>query len=128
MVAQPDEELARICAFLGDTTRELPKWRRDLPSDNVSARRLRKSGLRDALNAVPGATALKSLMPESLRERMKSVWRMRERPRLSEAMQARLASTIDEDLARLSQWLGRPITTNTWHDAVADRPLDWAGT
>ncbi len=91
----------------------------------MSARRLRKSGLRDALNAVPGATALKSLMPESLRERMKSVWRMRERPQLSEAMQARLTAALDPDLEKLGALTGRPISVATWADAVADAPLEW---
>jgi hypothetical protein len=125
MLARPDAELARICAFLGDPTPEPPRWR-DLPASNVSSERLRRSPLREGLVSMRPVRVLVDALPARLREWLKSPWRMPDRPDLSEALRARLVERIDPDLARLSDWIGRPLRCDGWREAVLETPLDWS--
>jgi hypothetical protein len=125
MLARPDAELARICAFLGDPTPEPPRWR-ELPASNVSSERLRRSPLREGLVSMRPVRVLVDALPARLREWLKSPWRMPDRPDLSETLRARLVERIDPDLARLSAWIGRPLRCDGWREAVLETPLDWS--
>src|SRR5262249_26124108 len=100
MVAFPDQELARVCAFLRDRTGEPLHWRAELAAQNVSSERLRASPLRETLLRVPLVRAAKDLLPQALRERIKRLWRYSGRPELSPALRARIEQTIDSDLRR----------------------------
>lgn len=126
LLAFPDAELARICAFLADPTPEAPRWQA-LPAQNVSAERLRRSAARERLVALPPVRALIDRMPPALRETLKRPWRMRERPALSDAMRARLVSRIDPDLAMLSEQTGLTLSCESWRRVVRDAQLDWSG-
>ncbi|MGH0032169.1 MAG: sulfotransferase family protein [Myxococcota bacterium] len=125
MLAEPDAELARVCAFLSDPTPDAPRWQ-DLPASNVSSERLRRSALRESLLALRPLRALADRLPAGLRETLKRPWRMDRRPELSPAARAALVERLDPDLARLGGWLGRPLSVAGWNEAVARAPLDWA--
>lgn len=125
LVAHPEEELARVCRFLGDRSNEPVTWRRERAQQNVSSERLLASPLRDALLRVPPLRWLKDQLPRSVRERAKQLWRYEGRPELSAAARARIEATIDADLARLGEWLGAKLTCNGWSEQVLDRGLDW---
>lgn len=125
MLAQPDAELARICAFLGDPTPDPPRWR-EVPARNVSAERLRRSALREGLLSLRPLRALADRLPAGLRDTLKRPWRMRGRPRLSAAARAYLVEQIDPDLAALSSQLGLPLSCESWGRVVLEAPLDWA--
>jgi hypothetical protein len=55
----------------------------------------------------PGIKALRrGLVPKAVRDRIKRLWTMKQRPELSTANIARLRDIFDEDLATLGEWLG----------------------
>ncbi len=125
MVAFPDEELARVCRFLGDPSEEPVVWRLDLGPQNVSSERLRASPLRDALLRVPLVRWLKDRLPRSVRERAKELWRYGGRPELSADLRRHIEPRIDPDLARLGERLGAKLTCRDWAEQVLARPLEW---
>ncbi|MEM8756816.1 MAG: sulfotransferase [Planctomycetota bacterium] len=104
MRAEPQSVLERVCTFLGYVG--TPEWR-ELGDQNVSAARTRKSALRDAVVDAPGLKQLRrTLVPKTLRTRVRSLWQMKERPVLGEQLRAELESVYDEDLGRLGRLLG----------------------
>jgi hypothetical protein len=127
MVEHPEEELARVCRFLGDPSPEPVTWRSERAQQNVSSERLRSSALRDALLAVPPIRWLKDQLPSSARERIKSLWRYGGRPELSDAGRARIEARLDPDLAQLGLRLGTTLTCSNWRSRVLERPLEWRG-
>jgi len=127
MLTAPDEKLERVCAFIGDPTPLPPVWDRTMPPQNVSRDRLRRSALRESLLSVPALSWLKEQMPEPVRNRIKSFWQMRRRPQIPARLQRRIEARIDEDLARLGDWLGIELTCANWHEQVMAAPADWKG-
>ncbi len=110
-------ELERVCRHIGYTA--TPAWVEDLGERNVSKDRLRKSRLRDALVYAPGISFVrKHLVPQSMRDRVKGLWQMRERPALGEETERMLKARFDEDLATLGAWLGVPLTCDTFKDVT----------
>lgn len=99
------QTLERVCRFIGHS--RTPAWDVNLAEQNVSSERLRKSSWRDAIANLPGMrTIRRTLVPQGVRDRIKSAWMMKDRPRLSPASQSRLQRIFDEDLTTLGQWLG----------------------
>ena len=128
MIARPDEELARVCAFLGDPSPGPVRWESEVGAQNVSSERLRRSPLREALLGIGAVRALTRRLPRDLRERAKSLWRMDGRPVLTPALRAALEPRLDEELARLGAWVGIELSCRRWREQVLDRPLEWAET
>lgn len=127
MLAQPDDELERVCRFLGEAPGGDPvRWRDDIGAQNVSRERMRKSRLRSALLAVPGVRAVVDRIPHGPRERLKALWRIERRPELSPRLRADVEARLDEDLARLGAWVGLPLTCSTWKSLVTSRPMQWS--
>ncbi len=117
-------ELDRVCAFLDYDGN--PEWA-DLASSNVSAQRLRKSPLRDAIIDAPGLSHLRRLLvPQAVRDRVKKGWQMTERPELSAASVERLTELFDDELRTLSAWLGTELTCANWAEVTRDEALEWA--
>lgn len=122
MLAHPQEELRRACRFLG--YEDEPVWKD--ARENVSAQRLRKSAVRDAIVLNPVVSVLRrALVPKVARERIKAMWQMREKPVLSEAARARVAAVFDADLAQLGRLLGTEINCASFKATVRARPLNW---
>ncbi|TWU18075.1 sulfotransferase family protein [Allorhodopirellula heiligendammensis] len=97
-------ELERICRYLEYPGQ--PQWR-SLPASNVSSERIRDNAWRDRLVYAPGISWVRrNLVPRSVREQVKSWWRLRQRPQLSDASQRRLKAVFNDDLRLLSGWLG----------------------
>jgi hypothetical protein len=114
---QPQPQLERVCRFIGYPG--VPQWKEEIGAQNVSAERLRRSSLRDAIINLPGATFLRrTLVPQSIRDRIKSWWTMQKRPRLSESSLARLRALFDPDLAELGRSLGMDLTCETYKQVV----------
>ena len=117
-------ELKRVCRFVGYGGEV--KWCEEGGAKNVSSARLRKSGLRDAIVFNPVVSAVRrAVVPQSVRDRVKSMWQMKERPELSRETVKRLEARFDEDLRMLSEWLGRRICCENFREATLGDPLDW---
>lgn len=109
MTAEPDAELNRITAFLG--AKGGVAWKRDLEAQNVSAERIRKFPGYELIVGNPVATFLRrTLVPQTVRDRVKSNLQMRERPQLSAEKIAMLTEIFDRDLEALAPIAGIRIS------------------
>jgi hypothetical protein len=123
LTVAPEAEMERIGRFLG---REKLLWHPELGAQNVSSERLRKSPLRDAFIESPLLAGLRRrFVPRAVRDRVKRLWQIRERPALSAASRARLESVFDADLVQLGAWLGAPLACATFAVTVSSRSLEW---
>ena len=121
---RPGVELARMCRFVGYGGEV--KWYEEEGAKNVSSARLRKSGLRDAIVFNPVVSAVRRvLVPQSVRDKVKSMWQIKDRPELSAETVKRLEARFDEDLGVLSKWLGRRICCGNFREATLEGMLDW---
>ncbi len=79
--------------------------------------------MRRLLAGLPAARPLfHALVPRGVWDRAKSrLWRMPQRPELSEAVRRRLEVLYDEDLAELGRWLGLELSCARYAE-IADRP------
>jgi len=129
MTEQPQAEFERICRFIGYG--DDPVWAEDAGPKNVSAARIRRSPVRDAVLDTGLAKKLRrTLMPESLRERIKSRMRMKDRPELSALRRAWVIERLDPDMARLGGMLGMRLSCDSFREAMltGQRSPEWAGT
>ncbi|MGE3532902.1 MAG: sulfotransferase domain-containing protein [Steroidobacteraceae bacterium] len=125
LIAEPADELQRIFQFLGCTGQG--HWHEDEAPRNASKDRLKKSVIRDALVDNPAAKWIRrAFIPQSIRDRVKSWYQLRERPIIGVAQKARLESIFDDDLAVLGRQLGVPLTCRSWKAIAAASPARWA--
>jgi hypothetical protein len=119
---KPQSELERVCRFIGYGG--TPHWNESVSRVNASSERLRKSALRDVMINLPGIKSLRrKLVPQLVRDRVKSLWTMKQRPELSPASVHRLRRIFDDDLAILGRWLGLNLNCETFkHATVASVP------
>lgn len=112
----------RVGTFLGlDATLT---WDDSIGKQNVSSRRMRKSPLRDAIVNAPGVRhAREKLIPQTWRDRVKSLWTMRSRPKLSKATAERLTEELDRDFESLAPWLGFQISCSHYHEQIEQSRL-----
>jgi hypothetical protein len=123
MIAEPKEELARVCRFIGDPSTEEIEWHDDLGEQNVSRDRMRKSAVRTRLLEVQVIQNLKDRLPQKAKDFIKSYWQMRRRPVLSPAVREELRLRLDADLSELGRWLGSELSCENWKRAAPK--LDW---
>ncbi|MEM7153627.1 MAG: sulfotransferase [Myxococcota bacterium] len=117
-------ELERVCEFIGYEGK--PQWK-DMRASNVSSERMRVSPLRDLIVNAPGLTYIrKRFVPQSVRDRIKKLWTMRNRPQLTDAERTRLAKAFDEDLAELGRWLGiDDLNCANFKEHTRDHTWNW---
>ncbi|MDZ7629304.1 MAG: sulfotransferase [Parvularculaceae bacterium] len=96
MTAEPDATLKRIAAFLGAEGEVT--WRDDLEAQNISAERIRTFPLKSLIVDNKVATAIRrKLVPQGLRDRVKSRLQMRARPQLSDDAVRKLTAVFEGD-------------------------------
>lgn len=121
---QPQEELERICQFVGYTDK--PIWDSDLNAQNVSTERTRKSEWRDFLVEAPVLKQIRrQFVPKSVRTRIRNLWTMKKKPELEPKHREDLRTIFDEDLAVLGSWLGIEISCNNFKSVVSVESRDW---
>lgn len=121
----PQETLERIGRFLGHE--EKLRWEAERGPANVSAERMRSSPWRDRIVDQPLLRSLRRrFVPKGLRDRVRSLWTLRERPQLSPGTREELERRFDADLAELGAWLGTPLDCASFRAQVSGRDLDWA--
>jgi len=124
LASQPQEELERICRFIGYGGQ--PVWRDYLKPDNVSSKRMRTSRWRDRLAYAPGVSWVRrTLVPQGVRDRIKRLWQTNRRPTISVHRLKQLQKVFDEDLNRLGDWLGIALSCDVFRATTAERALDW---
>lgn len=125
IVAQPQEELERIGAFLNLPAP--PKWIDDLARRNLSDERVRRNMLRDSILSMPGVRPLvRTIVPQNTRHRLMRKWSMQQRPELRPATRDLLREIYDQDLAALGRWMGLTITCDTFKAVAAQTQASWA--
>jgi hypothetical protein len=124
LIAEPQGELERVCRFLG--YERAPLWHAGIAAQNVSTERLRDSAWRDSvIDNRLAAWLRRTLVPRPIRNRIKYIWQMRDRPTIGEAVLARITAAFDEDLQRLGGMLGAPLDCASYNRTVRERTLDW---
>lgn len=125
LVQNRESELTRIARALGDDSDEPLTWYTETAQTNVSKERLRKSRLREAALSFPPARMIKDALPGNLKERIKSLWRMEERPELSDKALGYATDLLDEDLEILGSWLGLELTCESFKSVATEAPPQW---
>lgn len=121
---EPQTELERVCHFIGYEGN--PKWQMDIEPSNVSSQRLRRFPLYGLVVKSTMATRLRrALIPQGLRDWVKTKLTMRQRPVLSQEIRSALESEFDGDLARLGGWLGAPLSCKKFKQLTGSRELNW---
>ena len=125
LISEPQPELNRICRFL-----EYPHdavWQ-NLEAQNVSSERMLTSKWRDFLVEAPLLSTLrKTLVPKSLRTRIRKLWTLTERPQLSADNWTYLENIFDQDLASLTAWLGYDsLTCENFKEVIKSEPRQQA--
>jgi len=125
LTAHPQAELERICAFLGYTG--TPRWRDEVGPRNVSKERVRRTPMRDFLIDSPGLERLRRrFVPQVVRDRVKRMWQIRDRPTLSNAERAHLEALYDRDLATLGHWLDLDLRCEGFAERVREVVPRWS--
>jgi hypothetical protein len=120
----PQRELERIARFVGYEGAVL--WDPELGAQNVSSERIRRfAGYGLIVESRPMTALRRALIPQGLRDAFKARLTMKERPTLVGPARSRVQRLFDEDLARLSEWLGVRLDCDNFDACTADRPLNW---
>jgi hypothetical protein len=124
LTRHPQEELERVCAFLG--YKSAPVWSEAESRQNVSAERLRVDPLRDRIvNYPPIRFVRQKMIPRSIRNRIKQAWQITAKPEISLPVRRDLMATFDQDLNSLGEWLGVELDCLTFKEVVRSKPLNW---
>lgn len=126
LIKNPQPEFERITRFIG--YQPPPSWE-DLPAQNNSAERVRKSAWRDLLVEAPVLRSLRrQFVPKSFRTWVRQLWALKKKPELETEQVEYLKPIFDEDLAILGSWLGTSLTCDTFNSQVQRQALDWQKT
>ncbi len=117
LMSEPQAEFERICRFVGfDGT---PVWEIEAQAQNASGQRQRRSAGLNSVLGIPVVQRLRrTLLPEGLRDRIKSRWTMKERPKLNAESLEYLYGELDPDMKLLGEMLGRTISCEHFADSV----------
>ena len=124
LIREPQAELERVCRFIG--YKGTPRWLPDLKPGNVSSERVRRFPHYDLVVESGPATWLRhALIPQAWRDWVKRRLTMRQRPVLSQDLRTSLEAEFDRDLARLGEWLGKPLSCKEFKQATGAEELNW---
>lgn len=124
LLAYPQIELERIARFIGYAGS--PVWHSADSAKNVSQERLRESRWRDRFVYAPGISQVRQyLVPQGVRDRIKQLWQIRQRPTLNEQNLARVTALFDADLAHVGGWLGLTLSCANFKTIATGGPHEW---
>lgn len=124
LLSHPQEELERICHFLGYPHQ--PTWQ-ELDAQNVSSDRMIENPIRDFLVEIPALKQIRqNFIPKSWRTWVRKQWTMKQKPELSPENLLLLEEIFDRDLAVLGSWLGVELSCENFIASVQQEQLDWA--
>jgi Sulfotransferase domain len=124
LMANPQNELERIAKHIGYA--ESVCWQEN-HAKNISMQRQRRSPLLNKLLDIRLVqVARRTLLPESVRARIRSKWTMSERPEISEESRAYLYEHLDPDMAILGNYFGIDLCCSNFKASVlSGRTLSW---
>jgi len=118
------ERIARFVGYQGSVT-----WKDKLGAQNVSATRMRRfPGYGLIVDSRPMALLRRTLVPQTLRDMVKTHLTMRQRPVLKATNMARLQAIFDEDLQALSEWLEVDLNCKNFDEETSESHLEWSST
>ena len=121
----PQAEFERICRFIG--YKHHPKWQTNLTQQNVSSQRMRVSPWRDKLVYAPIISQIREkLISPKLRNKLKTLWQINERPELTPAENIKLSQIFDEELTKIGKWLNIELSCNNFKTVTTHNTLEWA--
>ena len=124
-VTESQNEFERVCRFIGYSG--TPQWIDEQGRANASNVRMRGSRLRDSFVSFPGLrTVQRRLVPQGLRDRVKALWSIKDRPELSEDIERRLIEEFDADLAKLGSWLGIDLSCSNFKETAKSLVPVWS--
>lgn len=102
MQAAPQQVLSEVAAFLGHDGPV--QWREEKARENVSAERIRKFPLHGlVVESKPATWLRRTLLPQSLRDRVKQARQMTDRPELHDTQREALEACFADDHAALQR-------------------------
>lgn len=117
------EELERICRFINYDKQ--PIWHIEGDETNVSSERMRKSTLRDLVVDIPLLKQVRQkYIPKTWRNSIKSLWQIREKPKINAKNYNYLISIFDCDLALLKYSINLELSCHNFRSIKKDTPLD----
>ncbi|PSB03071.1 sulfotransferase family protein [Merismopedia glauca] len=124
LLHESQEELTRVCQFIGYEGKAVWNW--ELDAQNVSSQRMQKNSWRDFLVEFPVLkTVRKNLIPQSWRDRIKSLWMMKQKPQINPEQMTYLKALFDKDLEIVGSWLGTELDCDRYKQIVRSRSLNW---
>lgn len=122
--ANPQQELERVCEFIDLDVK--PVWYTELKPSNASSKRIKRFPMYELLIHSRFTEWLRrALVPQKIRDVIKSRLVMSERPVISENVLNQLKSVLDKDLEFLGTELGVPLNCDNFKDVVSQRRLEW---
>lgn len=124
LVKYPQEELERVCGFVGYAKK--PEWVENLGPSNISSKRIKRFPLYNLIvDSAPAIWVRRRFIPKTWRELVKGRLTMKQRPELDESLTRELVAIFNEDLAKLGSFLGVEIDCANFKQITSSTRLDW---
>ena len=124
--ADPQTQLERIAEFIGYTGNV--RWESGLSAQNVSRERIRPfPGYQWILESKMMTLLRRTLVPKSIRNRVKNKLTMQHRPVIDEQHTRIVTDLFNQDLAKLSELYSLDINCDNYQDVVRKHDLNLNG-
>jgi hypothetical protein len=122
MKIDPQRQLERVARFIG--YQGDVHWQDDVGAQNVSRERIRAfPGYRWIVQSKLMTWIRRALIPQSIRNKVKSQYTMPERPVIDEVHLKQLNTLFNQDLMKLGAWLGVDINCENYLDVAKNADL-----
>lgn len=119
LLCHPQQELERICRFLG--YQGTPYWDNKIRSgiSTSSGEILRKSPLRDRILQVPILRRIRRrFIPKGIRRWVQKIWKLEKRPQIDSDHMRRLTKIFGQDLTILNSWLHLDLNCENYMEKI----------
>lgn len=123
----PQKELERVASFIGYQGQVV--WQEDVLRQNISAERIRAfTGYRWIVDSKLMTFLRRTLVPKSIRNRIKKGLTMQQRPEIDSVHLKKITDLFDQDLMRLGGYLGLELSCDNYKQQVTQQRLNWQST
>ncbi len=120
----PQKELERVAKFIGHA--EPVVWHDEVLEQNVSSERFRTFKGRTLFDSKLMTILRRTLIPKSLRNRVKKALTMAKRPEIDQAHYAKLTALFDKDLAVLGAMMAVELNCENYKMVTSEQELNWS--